>query len=62
MLSGGVLNSPQLVALLRRALDLPLVCAPEPELTLLGAARLATAVCGRTWSTGPQNRRPLSGG
>ncbi|HHN75669.1 MAG TPA: hypothetical protein ENK10_10600 [Acidobacteria bacterium] len=51
MLSGGILDSPQMVALLRQTLEAPLVCAAERELTLLGAARLAAATAGRTWPT-----------
>jgi glycerol kinase len=50
LLAGGALASPQLVHLVETALDLPLFRAGEPELTLIGAARLAAAGARLPWA------------
>ncbi len=50
---GGILASPHLLALLGRNLDPPPALAREPEVTLLGAARLAAVAARVPWSCPP---------
>lgn len=53
LVAGGILSSPHLVHLLETRLELPMLRAREPELTLLGAARWAAAAAGLGWSIPP---------
>ncbi len=59
LLAGGVIASPQFVALVGERSPLPLIPLTEGETTIVGAARLAAAACRVPWAFSP---KPFLGG